>query len=446
MNEKINDKPIEMPARGRPRKKEAGLDQYGNEYEVQKSLYGRNNFTQFMGNSNSILDYIEGSSESDIRNMYPYRNENDIFKPNYEEEMISPKEVQDGKYKGTEERRSLSNEKMHSSSYLKTFGGHTNSNTIIGSTVVGSAAVGSHSFVDNPSNINNVNINSNSVHSSGVHSMNAPSYGSRAFNDYEPVDRRNSLYNRQDDHPHYNRHDDHPLFNRDDHPNSFFFGNYPPVEQKRVSINTPVQEPSFFSPRQQYYSSFTSENQVPLSQFRTTLKDSPQMFGDPMIGSNPWYNRKKRKTNPLLWQYSKETSQTIMHPSKYSSLDYIQGVDKPYPLSSKRSLGDRESNNSILPLYLSSNKEMTEEYKEVVGNFKQKISELDFTNVTVQQLKIFMREFGLNHTGKKNELIDRLKSTIHKIDNRSSSTPKKQEEPKKNPDQKDTDEYGFYFF
>ncbi|KCZ74099.1 hypothetical protein H311_04939, partial [Anncaliia algerae PRA109] len=34
-----------------------------------------------------------------------------------------------------------------------------------------------------------------------------------------------------------------------------------------------------------------------------------------------WVNRKKRKNNPLLWQY---INQSFVHPSKLSSVDYVQ--------------------------------------------------------------------------------------------------------------------------
>nr|AHW68387.1 hypothetical protein NP_07D02 [Nosema pernyi] len=168
-----------------------------------------------------------------------------------------------------------------------------------------------------------------------------------------------------------------------------------------------------------------------------------------LIGSGPWYSRKKRKTNPLLWQYSRNANnsgQAVMHPSKYSSLDYIQGTEtNTMPFHSpKRMQPERDPNNTVLALFLSSNKELTDEFKDVVNNFKQNIREIDFTNVTVQQLKIFMKKFGLNHTGKKNELIDRLKNTLHRID--SKCTGKKTTETSKNTSVEKEDEYGYYFF
>lgn len=182
-------------------------------------------------------------------------------------------------------------------------------------------------------------------------------------------------------------------------------------------------------------------------------------FGNPVqqgylapdgMGHNAsWMNRKKRKNNPLLWQYIKSNQTfhpSIIHPSKYSSLDFIQGVDssqKMYLGSVKRTPPERNSGNSIFPLFLNSNKEITDEFKDVVQNFRNSVNELDFNNVTVQQLKNLMKEFGLNHTGKKNELIERLQGILKKIDRKEAQKPEDkhtQEKPK------ESDDFGFYFF
>lgn len=155
----------------------------------------------------------------------------------------------------------------------------------------------------------------------------------------------------------------------------------------------------------------------------------------------PWMNRKKRKNNPLLWQYIKN-NQTfhpgIIHPSKYSSIDFIQGDSQKMYLGSVRRPVEKSSGNSVLPLFLSSEKE-SDEFLGVVQNFRSSVDELDFDNVTVQQLKNLMKEFGLNHTGKKNELIERLQSILKKID-------KKEDKPEEIPEKKDVDDFGFYFF
>jgi hypothetical protein len=165
--------------------------------------------------------------------------------------------------------------------------------------------------------------------------------------------------------------------------------------------------------------------------------------------SGPWMNRKKRKNNPLLWQYIK-TNQTfhpnVIHPSKYSSLDFIQGNDagqKTYLGAIKRTPPEKDNSNSILPLFLSSNKEMTEDFKSVIQNFKSAFSALDFSNVTVHQLKNLMKEFGLNHTGKKNELIERLQNTLKKIDGREEEGARVLE---KTEQKNNDDEFGYYFF
>lgn len=183
------------------------------------------------------------------------------------------------------------------------------------------------------------------------------------------------------------------------------------------------------------------------SAFRNPLQ---QVYAIPEgVGHNgSWMNRKKRKNNPLLLQYIRNNQTfhpSIIHPSKYSSLDFIQGVDngqKMYLGSVKRTAAEKSNGNSIFPLFLNSNKEITDEFKDVVQNFKNSVNGLDFNNVTVQQLKNLMKEFGLNHTGKKNELIERLQSTLKKIDGKETSKPEKQSQDKS----KELDDFGFYFF
>jgi hypothetical protein len=164
--------------------------------------------------------------------------------------------------------------------------------------------------------------------------------------------------------------------------------------------------------------------------------------------TGPWMSRKKRKNNPLLWQYIKSNQAfhpNVIHPSKYSSLDFIQGNDagqKTYLGTIKRTLPEKDNSNSILPLFLSSNKEMTEDFRTVIQNFKSALDVLDFNNVTVHQLKSLMKEFGLNHTGKKNELIERLQSTLKKIDGKEEEARM----PEKIERRGSEDDFGYYFF
>ncbi|UYI27713.1 SAP domain-containing protein [Encephalitozoon cuniculi] len=173
-----------------------------------------------------------------------------------------------------------------------------------------------------------------------------------------------------------------------------------------------------------------------------------QRYMDASVQGNAWMNRKKRKSNPLLWQYIKSNQglhPNIVHPSKYSSLDFIQGVDdtqKMYLGPMRKNFPERNNGNSIFPLFLNSNKGVTDEFKEVVQNFRNSVNELDFNNVTVQQLKSLMKEFGLNHTGKKNELIERLQDILKKIDGKEVHKPEEhvQEKPK------EVDDFEFYFF
>lgn len=148
---------------------------------------------------------------------------------------------------------------------------------------------------------------------------------------------------------------------------------------------------------------------------------------------NSWMNKKKRKNNPLLWQYIKQHEDFypgIIHPSKYSSLDFIKNGKKMYLGTIKtNNINDKPNNNSILPLYLNSATVLDnhfQEFQRVSNNFIDSVKDLDYENVTVQQLKFIMKEFGLNHAGKKQELIERVKHTLRVI--KSKGREEKKEE------------------
>lgn len=191
------------------------------------------------------------------------------------------------------------------------------------------------------------------------------------------------------------------------------------------------------------------EGRMMASLFPGGLRTHPQQrYMDVSGQTSIWMNRKKRKSNPLLWQYIKSNQglhPSIVHPSKYSSLDFIQGTDdsqKMYLGAVRKSPPERGGGNSIFPLFLNSNKGVTDEFREVVQNFRASVGELDFGNVTVQQLKGLMKEFGLNHTGKKNELIERLQDILKKIDGKEAHRP--EEQPQERP--READDFEFYFF
>lgn len=214
---------------------------------------------------------------------------------------------------------------------------------------------------------------------------------------------------------------------------------------------------------------------------------------------NPWLNKKKRKNNPLLWQYIKANNDLsnsfIMHPSKYSSVDFVfkskrnrqmvgmnnfmnfsnnstqsNNMSIPFNLSTpniplnmqtvfnvnssnqhmsnkmylgtikKNETHKKINNNSVLPLYMAnySNNDLNglsvdksinstnlqrnqihrntpnmkqDEFKMISSSFLHKTKKIDLENITVYQLKLLMKEYGLNHTGKKSELIMRVRET-----------------------------------
>ncbi|TBU15270.1 hypothetical protein CWI40_070210 [Ordospora colligata] len=176
-----------------------------------------------------------------------------------------------------------------------------------------------------------------------------------------------------------------------------------------------------------------------------------QQYIDSSMQGSAWMNRKKRRNNPLMWQYIK-TNQTfypsIVHPSKYSSVDFVQGMEdsqRMYLGGLRRASAEKDNGNSSFPLFLNSNKASPNDFKEVIQNFKNSVSELDFNNVTVQQLKGLMKEFGLNYSGKKNELIERLQEILAKIDDRQDANPEDQQ-PHEIPKEKEADDFEFYFF
>ncbi|WUR02642.1 uncharacterized protein VNE69_02164 [Vairimorpha necatrix] len=209
---------------------------------------------------------------------------------------------------------------------------------------------------------------------------------------------------------------DHDLKNNDD----IFADDFSQINPVHVQSNNPFSHDST-------QSFFTKSRPVlNISNFYKSPHRPSYKLPDDFDSS--WMYKKKRKSNPVLWQYinqSQDDFKSLIHPSKYSSLDYIQGSD----------VLNRDFNNSILPLFLNSSKEMNDEYKMIISNFKRRVSELDFSNVTVHQLKLLMREFGLNHTGKKNELIERAKQTIKKIESTSKEMSKKKSKEKEEEDE-----------
>ncbi|KAF7683190.1 hypothetical protein TCON_1597 [Astathelohania contejeani] len=168
--------------------------------------------------------------------------------------------------------------------------------------------------------------------------------------------------------------------------------------------------------------------------FNEQLESSDSIWSNSDVRHQAWMNRKRRKNNPLLWKYiqlNQEKHPDLLHPSQYSSLNFIQSGGRPVKMyigSIKRTPTYAErsnSNNTILSLYLNSSQDYegsmrNNEFLKVANLFLEKTMEIDSDNITVQQLKKIMREFGLNHTGKKHELLNRIRTTIQKIKDREN--------------------------
>lgn len=136
------------------------------------------------------------------------------------------------------------------------------------------------------------------------------------------------------------------------------------------------------------------------------------LFRNPMgsldqLKSQVYYRMKKRRRlNSGTWSLGDNLS--MVHPARLSSLEFVSGCSvagSPYV-----------SACTSLPLILNSSGEMVPENIGVAQSFKKIAESMDFSNVTVFQLKQLMRDYGLNHAGKKNDLIDRIKNTLQEID------------------------------
>jgi SAP domain len=150
-------------------------------------------------------------------------------------------------------------------------------------------------------------------------------------------------------------------------------------------------------------------------------EDISLLYRKPMdfmkYNQNSYGSRKKRRINTVQWN-SNNQDIGLVHPSKYSSLEFVQGIGikRAFAPPAQPKPTERNSNNVLLFSIITGNKEITNEAMNIMQNFKKEVAQLDFTNVTVFQLKAIMKDFGLNHAGKKNELIDRVKSTSLKVE------------------------------
>ncbi|KAL6121522.1 hypothetical protein NUSPORA_01540 [Nucleospora cyclopteri] len=133
----------------------------------------------------------------------------------------------------------------------------------------------------------------------------------------------------------------------------------------------------------------------------------------------PWLNRKRRRNGPMLYNrmHYKKDPYNLDHPSKYSSYNYIRGInDKPEL--------DVQSDCRVLGMYAMGTKKINEISDKIIAKFTAELARMDCNSVTVYQLKSLMKAFGLNYTGKKNELLRKIKNLSHHIQNRLTISPK----------------------
>ncbi|KAI5169822.1 hypothetical protein PAEPH01_1027 [Pancytospora epiphaga] len=127
--------------------------------------------------------------------------------------------------------------------------------------------------------------------------------------------------------------------------------------------------------------------------------------------------RKKRRNNPSLWNVSnpkREVGKAIP-PSKYSSLEFIQGmVNRKAFMGTSPRIPEKTRNNFMFPSILELEEPLNSEQSCIVRSFKEEVTQLDLENITVFQLKALMKEYGLNHSGKKGELIEIVKEAYTK--------------------------------
>lgn len=166
------------------------------------------------------------------------------------------------------------------------------------------------------------------------------------------------------------------------------------------------------------------------TQYHHPRTDS-RLFRNPIgsldqLKSQVYYRiKKRRRLNSSTWNLGDSLS--MVHPSRLSSLEFVSGC----------SMGGSPHvpGCASLPLILNASGEMMPEGMGVAHRFKKMAESMDFSNITVFQLKQLMRDYGLSHAGKKNDLIDRIKSTLREINNRlnvdgvenEAESPKKDE-------------------
>lgn len=189
------------------------------------------------------------------------------------------------------------------------------------------------------------------------------------------------------------------------------------------------------------------------------VHDARTIFGGKSIQTDTWCGKRRRRIHPVFWSYLQKERESPYNAEAF--LPYLK--NPPEKKAHKMCLGiikkpalpqEKSTVNTILPLYLNSTTSFEGttqrmEFLKISKNFIDRVRDMDYNALTVQQLKSIMKEFGLNYTGKKKELIKRIQSTYQKIlvkqqkEGIGDPTEEKKEEGEP---QEDKSTLGFMFF
>lgn len=152
------------------------------------------------------------------------------------------------------------------------------------------------------------------------------------------------------------------------------------------------------------------ENSGPLYYSELKRNHSRETGTDPLLFRNPAffqsnfnpnaYNRVKRRRRLNSSTFSCRGG-VMLSPSKLSSIEYVFGnmnTDLRSPMQNMQS----------------PNRHCIETARSLEA-FKRKIDSIDFENVTVLELKNFLKDFGINPSGKKQEMIERLQRKLKEL-------------------------------
>lgn len=178
--------------------------------------------------------------------------------------------------------------------------------------------------------------------------------------------------------------------------------------------------------------SFVSDLHQELEERKLYAFEEPEKKTYPEVEAAPkeathvdaWVQKRKRRGSSLFWTYppneedgegAGEMPAYVRGPVEPKSQKLCLGIIKKFSVAQ-----EKNTINSILPLYLNATTSFEgpaqkAEFQKISANFIEKVDGIDYEALTVQQLKSIMKEFGLNYTGKKQELISRIHQTYQKI-------------------------------